>query len=116
MNRAAKRQAQKATVKKYDKFTIIDVQKAFSIAFEMKKESHGHLYKKHMNELCVFCGATRKAKRECKYWVLTLMDRVQMILINPSFFKGADEEANWLQHGNEYQDVRVMSKETVDGD
>lgn len=115
MSRAAKRQAEKVQKKKYAKFTIIDVQKALSIALEMKKESKGHLFSKHMKELCVFCGADRKTKKQCDFWFMTFMDRLQTILINPSFFKGVDQEANWLQHGDEYQDIKILSKETIDG-
>lgn len=116
MSRAAKRQAEKVEKKKYKKFTIVDVQKAISIAMEMKKESKGHLFSKHMKELCVFCGEGRDTKVECEFWLMTFMDRLQTVLINPDFFKGVDQEANWLQHGDEYQDIKILSKETINGD
>ena len=44
------------------------------------------------------------------------MDRLQTILINPQFFIGDDDQANWLQHGDEYKDVKVLKKEVIDGE
>lgn len=115
MSREERRKRDKIEKKKYKKFTIVDVQKAMSIALEMKKESKGHLFQKQMKELCVFCGASRKSKNQCEFWFMTFLDRMQTILVNPDFFKGLDQEAIWLQHGDEYQDLRVLSKETING-
>lgn len=108
MNRAAKRKAMK-TVKGQakQKFTLLELQKAISISLEMKKASHGHLFDKNLKERCVFCGVGRKTKKECEYWFLTFLDRIQTILINPLFFSDDDIEALWLQHDDAYQDIRI---------
>lgn len=95
------------------KFTLMQLQKAFSVALEMKKESRGHLFKSHLKERCVFCGADRKTKNDCDYWFLTYIDRVQTILINPQFFNNDDEQANWLQHGDEYAEIKVPRKKDI---
>lgn len=95
------------------RLTLLDAQKAISIALEMIKESRGHLFSIHLKERCVFCGVGRKTKKECKFWLLTFLDRYQTILINPTFFRGADERANWLQHGEQYQTISVPPKEEV---
>lgn len=108
MNRATKRKAMKtAKGQAKQKFTLLELQKAFSIAQEMEKESRGHLFSHHMKERCVFCGKGRRTKIHCDYWFLTFMDRVQTILINPTFFVGADTEALWLQHAAEYAAIQV---------
>lgn len=115
MNRESKRKALK-TVKGQakQKFTLLELQKALSIALEMKKESKGHLFSLNLKERCVFCGDGRKTKKDCDYWFLTFIDRVQTILINPTFFVGRDAEAAWLQYGDEYQEIRipVLTKDT----
>lgn len=95
------------------KFTLLEAQKAIAIALEMIKESRGHLFSKTLKERCVFCGVGRKTKTECKYWLLTFLDRYQTILINPTFFVGADHRANWLQHGEEYQTISVPPKNEI---
>lgn len=95
------------------KFTLLELQKALSIALEMKKESRGHLFSPNLKheetriEMCLFCGEDRNTKTECDHWFLTFIDRIQTILINPEFFIGVDEQANWLQHGDEYEGIRV---------
>lgn len=108
MNREQKRRQLKvAKTQAKQKFTLLELQKAFSIANEMKKESRGHLFSKTLKERCVFCGVDRETKVECEYWFLTFIDRVQTILVNPDFFVGVDAEANWLQHGDEYEGIRI---------
>lgn len=103
MNRKQRR-ARKENKKKY---SLTDVQKAINIAITMKKFSKGHLFSKNLKDKCVFCGASVKTKKECDYWFLTLMDRIQTVLINPSFFQDDEVQALWLQHGEEYQDIRL---------
>ncbi len=116
MNRKSKRIVQrKAKAQSKQKFTLLDLQKALSIALEMRKESKGHLFKSHLKERCVFCGEDRKTKKDCEWWFMTFLDRLQTILINPQFFVGNDLEANYLQHGDEYKDIKVLSKETING-
>jgi hypothetical protein len=88
-------------------FTLVELQKALSISLEMKKASKGHLFSKTMGERCVFCGQDRKTKKECEFWFLTFMDRLQTILINPQFFTDDDIEAIWLQHAAEYSAIAV---------
>jgi hypothetical protein len=107
------------TKRKVGKYELKDIQKAISIAIAMKKLSKGHLFtmqEKPTEEKpisdphkarCVFCGATMKTKKECAYWAMTLFDRMQMVLINPDFFKDDDIQALWLQHGEEYQNVKL---------
>lgn len=115
LNRAAKRKQMKAAKgQAKQKFTLLELQKAFSIALEMKQESRGHLFSKTLKrkedgiELCVFCGTGRDTTEgECKYSLLTFVDRVQTILLNPTFFVGDDSQANYLQHGDEYEGIRI---------
>lgn len=115
MNREQKRKRDKVVKgQAKQKFTLMELQKAFSVALEMKKESRGHLFShtlKHKDtgiELCVFCGTGRDTTEgECEYWFLTYIDRVQTILINPQFFVGDDSQAAWIQHGDEYEDIRI---------
>lgn len=108
MNRAQRRKTMKRAIKQgKTTFTLVELQKAFSIALEMKKASNGHLFSKSLGERCVFCGQDRKTKEMCDYWFLTYMDRVQTILINPEFFTDDDIEAVWLQHAAEYSAIAV---------
>lgn len=89
------------------KYTLLELQKAFSIALEMKKASRGHLFSHNLKERCVFCGKGRRAKKECDYWFLTFLDRVQTIIINPDFFTADDIEAIWIQHAAEYSAIQI---------
>lgn len=115
MNRAQKRRAIKgAKGQAKQKFTLLELQKAISIALEMKKASRGHLFDKNLKERCVFCGKTRKVKTECNFWFLTFIDRIQTILLNPEFFSADDIEALWLQHSNQYQEIKIPM--LVDGE
>lgn len=108
MNRTQKRKSVKAAKgQAKQKFTLLELQKAFSIALEMKKASHGHLFSKNLKERCVFCGKGRRTKMECELWFLTFLDRVQTILINPEFFTADDIEAIWIQHEAEYADIQI---------
>lgn len=114
MNRASKRKAMKSIKgQAKQKFTLLELQKAISIALEMKKESRGHLFNVHTKERCVFCGVGRRTKKECEWWLLTFIDRLQTILLNPDFFIGQDYQANYLQHGDEYQDIVIPTKEHI---
>lgn len=105
MNRKDRRKSIRVHSRK--KYSLIEVQKSISIALEMRKSSNGHLFKSSMKERCVFCGATRKSRKQCEYWFLTFMDRMQMVLVNPTFFTADDIEALWLQHGPEYDQIRI---------
>lgn len=89
------------------KYTLRDVQKAMNIAVEMKKLTKGHLFSPNIKNRCVFCGQTMKTKKQCQYWVMTLFDRIQTVLVNPTFFRDDEIQALWLQHGEEYQNVRL---------
>jgi len=114
MNRKARRTIDSEAKKQgKKKFTLLELQKALSIAIEMKKESRGHLFKQHLKEHCVFCGADRNTKKECEWWFLTYLDRVQTILINPLFFKNDDTQANWLQQGDDYKQIKVPRKRDI---
>lgn len=115
MNRRTRRASTRLKSKQEKiKFTLIDVQKAISIAIEMRKESRGHLFKQGPKKaVCVFCGAGRKTKTDCEYSFMTFIDRMQTILINPDFFKGDDEQANWLQQGEAYKDIKVPPKDQL---
>ena len=114
MNRKVRRKMQAEGKKQgKKKFTLMQLQKAFSVALEMKKESRDHLFKSYLKERCVFCGADRKTKKQCDFWFLTYLDRVQTILINPQFFANDDEQANWLQQGDEYKEIKVPTKKDI---
>ena len=111
------RRLQKKKNKK--EFSLDDVQKSLAIAIEMKKLTKGHLFMKNTTaqtkdgkvdaekSYCAFCGANMKTTKECDYWMMTLFDRLQSILINPSFYTADNIEALWLQHGEEYQNIKL---------
>lgn len=103
MNRKQRRQL-KTSQKKY---SLHDVQAAINIAITMKKYSKGHLFSKAMKNRCSFCGVTTKTKKTCDYWFFTFLDRMQTVLINPDFFMEDNIEALWLQHGEEYQNIKL---------
>lgn len=126
MNRATRRsKAQKdKTLKK--KYSLQDVQQAINIAIGMKKLTKGHLFLKNTTakdekgkvdekkSFCTFCGQNMQTKKQCEYWVLTLLDRIQTILINPTFFTDDNLQALWLQHGEEYQNIKLPLNVTPD--
>ena len=113
MNRKQRR-SRKENAKKY---SLTNVQQAINIALTMKKFSKGHLFNKNMKDKCTFCGASMKTKKECSYWFLTFLDRLQTILINPTFFTDENVQALWLQHGDEYQNIKLPLNFTeVDND
>lgn len=108
MNRAVRRkQLKKAQKQGKQQFTLLDLQKALAIALEMKAYTKGHLLSETLKGRCVFCGKTKRTKTECEFWMLTYIDRVQTILINPDFFVGMDDKAFWLQHGNQYNEIKI---------
>jgi hypothetical protein len=89
------------------KYSLHDVQKAMNIAIEMKRLTYGHLYSKTIKSRCVFCGVTDRSKKECKFSFITFLDRLQVTLINPAYFKDNEIDAFFLLAQDEYQDVRV---------
>ncbi len=99
--RIFQRQSKKA------KYSLQDVQAAIAIAIEMKKHSKGHLFSTQLQERCVFCGQDMKTKKQCEYWAMTLIDRIQTVLINPTFFTDENVEALYLQHGEQYQNIKL---------
>lgn len=105
MNRKQRRKSFKKENRK--KYSLTDVQKAINIAIEMKKHSKGHLFSKNLKDKCTFCGASMKTKKQCDYWALTLIDRIQTVLINPDFFRDDEIQALWLQHDQEYQNIKL---------
>lgn len=115
MNRKTRRSVVKVQTKQERiKFNLVDVQKAISVALEMRKESRGHLFRKGPKKtVCVFCGAGRRTKEDCEYSFMTFLDRMQTVLINPEFFHGDDSQANWLQQGEMYKDIKVPPKDQI---
>ena len=107
MNREQRRLKNKKDKTQKKKYSLQDVQAAMNIAIEMKKHTKGHLFSKNTKDRCVFCGQDMKTKKECQYWVMTLLDRMQTILVNPSFFMDDNIQALWLQHGEEYQNIKL---------
>lgn len=93
--------------RKAKKYTLEDVQSAIAIAMEMKKHSKGHLFTTKLKNRCVWCGVSMKTKKQCPYWLMTMFDRIQTILINPNFFTADNLQALWLQHGEEYQNIKL---------
>lgn len=89
------------------RYSLEDVQSAISVAIEMKKHSKGHLFSKALKDKCTFCGQSMKTKKQCEYWALTLIDRIQTVLINPTFFTDENVKALYLQHGEEYQNIKL---------
>lgn len=96
-------------------YNLKSFQRALNIAVEMKKYTKGHLFSKTLKDRCVFCGKTPKTTTECPYWVLTLFDRIQTVLVNPTFFRDDELQALWLQHGDEYQNIRLPINITPPG-
>lgn len=92
---------------KKPKYSLEDVQAAIVVALEMKKHSKGHLFSKALKDKCTFCGATMKTRKQCPYWAMTLIDRIQTVLINPAFFTAENVKALYLQHGEEYQNIKL---------
>lgn len=107
LNRKQRRAQSKAIGSKRKKYSLEDVQRAMNIAIEMRKISKGHLFNENMKGRCVFCGLTKKTKKECDYWFMTFMDRLQTVLINPRFFTDDNLQALWLQHGEDYQNIQL---------
>lgn len=105
MNRAQRRQQDKKDRAK--KYSLQQVQRSISIAIEMMKLSKGHLFSASLKDRCVFCGVSMKTKKQCDYKTLTLFDRLQTVLVNPTFYTSDNLQALWLQHGNEYQDIKL---------
>lgn len=101
LRRQRKRQDQKV------KYSLEDVQAAITIAIEMKKHSKGHLFSKNLKDKCVFCGLSMKTRKQCPYWAMTLIDRIQTVLLNPTFFTDENVQALFLQHGEEYQNIKL---------
>lgn len=108
MNRADRRRYAKKAKTDKPKYSLEEVQRAMGIAMRMNSATKGHLYKKEMKDLCVFCGATMKTRKKCEYWFLTFTDRLQVILINPDFYQDDDDNAKWVMNGPEYEKVRVI--------
>ena len=106
-NRATRRKDPVTKALNKKQYSLLDIQKALTIAIEMKKITKGHLFSKNMKDQCVFCGATMKTKLECDYHLLTLFDRLQSILINPDFYTEENIQCLWLQHGEEYQNIQL---------
>lgn len=104
MNRLTRRAQERR--QKRPKYSLIDVQKAMNTALEMKKLTKGHLFSKTLKDHCVFCGATLKTRKRCPYWFFTFMDRMQVILINPSFFTDNEVQALWVRTEDEYKEVQ----------
>ena len=105
MNRQERRTSKKKDTSK--KYSLSDVQRAIMVAIQFKKLTKGHLFSKNLKDKCVFCQASMKTKKECPYHIMTLLDRIQTVLINPTFFRDAEIEALWLQHSEEYQNIRL---------
>ena len=105
MNRAARRKQDKKDRK--PQYSLQQVQSAISIAIEMMKISKGHLFSASLKDRCVFCGVTMKTRKRCDYWAMTLIDRMQTVLVNPEFFREDEIQALWLQHGEEYQNIKL---------
>lgn len=105
MNRKQRRTQDKKDKKSL--YSLKDVQKALNIAIEMMKLSKGHLFSAQLKDRCVFCGVTMKTRKKCDYWAMTMIDRLQTILINPDFFRDDEIQALWLQHGEEYQNIKL---------
>lgn len=106
MNRASRRRYAKQAKTDKPKYSLEDIQRAMGISMRMNEATKGHLYKKHMDDKCVFCGATLRARKQCEHWFLTFVDRLQVILINPDFYEKDDDNAYWLIP-EEYGKVKV---------
>lgn len=104
MSRTTKRKVERQQRKA--RYSLVDVQKAVNIALEMRKLTKGHLYSKNLKEQCTFCGAKLKTRKQCPYWFFTFLDRMQVVLINPSFFTDNEVQALWVRNEDEYKEVQ----------
>ncbi len=107
MSASASRKHRRHDPNSKPKYSLHDVQRASNIALEMKRLTKGHLFSKTIDSRCVFCGVKNKGKKDCKFWFFTFLDRMQVVLINPDFYKEDEIEAFWLYASKEYADVRV---------
>jgi hypothetical protein len=106
-NRKIRRLADKKDTTKKPKYSLQDVQRAMNVAIYMKRYTKGHLFSKNLKDKCVFCGSSMKTKKQCDYWFITFLDRLQTVLINPNYFTDKEIEALWLIHGEEYQNIKL---------
>lgn len=114
MNRKTRRKNEQVANRTHGKakYSLHDVQRAMNIALEMRKLTKGHLFSKTLvnknkQNLCTFCGATMKTRKMCDLWFVTFLDRLQVVLINPDYFKDNEIEALWLQNSDEYKEIMV---------
>lgn len=107
MNRGQRRIRQKKTKSAKKNYSLEDVQRAMNVALQIRKLSKGHLFSKNLKDRCVFCGATMKTRKMCAYWFIAFMDRLQMVLINPDFFKDNEMDVLWVQSQDEYGNIKV---------
>lgn len=107
MNREQRRKRAKQIGTAKPKYSLEDVQRAMNVAIQIRKLSKGHLFKKTLNDQCVFCGAGMDTKKMCDYWFVSYLDRLQVVLINPDHFKDDALDVLWVQDGEEYKDVKV---------
>lgn len=105
LNRKQRRNSKARENKK--KYSMADIQRATSIAIEMKKHTKGHLFSTALKDRCVFCGQSMKTKKQCQYWFMTFLDRFQTVILNPTFFRDDEIQAFWLQHSEEYQNIKL---------
>lgn len=107
MNRKERRLRAKNVKSAKKKYSLEDIQRAINISVQIRKLSKGHLFSKTMKDRCIFCGATMKTKKQCDYWFLSFLDRLQVVLINPDHFKDDEIQALWLHAEDEYKDVKI---------
>ena len=107
MNRKQRRTVEKKDKTAKPKYSLQDVQRASNIAITMKRYTKGHLFSKRLKERCVFCGVTMRTKKQCDYWFITFLDRMQSVLVNPEFYRDDEIQVYWLQHGDEYQNIKL---------
>jgi hypothetical protein len=88
-------------------YSLEDVQRAMNVALQIRKLTKGHLFSKNLKDRCVFCGDDMKTKRMCPSWLISLLDRLQTVLINPDHFKDNEMDALWVKSQDEYGNIKV---------
>jgi hypothetical protein len=105
MNRSQRRNRKAPSTKK--KYSLEDVQRSINVALQIRKLTKGHLFSKNLKDRCVFCGKTMKVRSWCPASLISFIDRIQTVLINPEFFKDNEMEVLWIKNDDEYGNIKV---------
>jgi len=63
-------------------FTLSEWDKASRLADKQMKETNGHTFETILKTRCIYCGRKPTVKTKCRYWFVTLHNRLLHILVN----------------------------------